>query len=76
MEPEGSLSCSQEPSTGPYTEPDPYFEKIIVGLCDLRVCVSLSPSIYECLNQSLRNLVDYVLVPEPISMEHFIRPSH
>jgi hypothetical protein len=23
MEPEGSLSCSQEPSTGPYPEPDP-----------------------------------------------------
>jgi hypothetical protein len=22
MEPEGSLSCSQEPSTGPYPEPD------------------------------------------------------
>jgi hypothetical protein len=23
MEPEGSLQCSQEPSTGPYPEPDP-----------------------------------------------------
>jgi hypothetical protein len=22
MEPEGSLSCSQEPATGPYPEPD------------------------------------------------------
>jgi hypothetical protein len=22
MEPEGSLQCSQEPSTGPYPEPD------------------------------------------------------
>jgi hypothetical protein len=22
MEPEGSLACSQEPSTGPYPEPD------------------------------------------------------
>jgi len=22
MEPEGSLSCSQEPTTGPYPEPD------------------------------------------------------
>jgi hypothetical protein len=22
MEPEGSLLCSQEPSTGPYTEPE------------------------------------------------------
>jgi hypothetical protein len=28
MEPEGSLQCSQEPSTGPYHEPDessPYY---------------------------------------------------
>jgi hypothetical protein len=24
MEPEGSLSCSQEPSTGPHPEPDEY----------------------------------------------------
>jgi hypothetical protein len=24
MEPEGSLICSQEPSTGPYSEPDEY----------------------------------------------------
>jgi hypothetical protein len=25
MEPEGSLLCSQEPSTGPYPEPDQIF---------------------------------------------------
>jgi hypothetical protein len=24
MEPEGSLSCSQEPATGPYTESDEF----------------------------------------------------
>jgi hypothetical protein len=33
MEPEGSLSCSQEPSTGPYPEPDksnPYHPILIV----------------------------------------------
>jgi hypothetical protein len=24
MEPEGSLQCSQEPATGPYSEPDQF----------------------------------------------------
>jgi hypothetical protein len=24
MEPEGSLQCSQQPATGPYSEPDEY----------------------------------------------------
>jgi len=30
MEPEGSLPCSQEPTTGPYPDIQPYFQSYII----------------------------------------------
>jgi hypothetical protein len=39
MEPEGSLPCSQEPSTDPYPEPDgssPYLISILISSTHLR----------------------------------------
>jgi hypothetical protein len=52
-----------------------YFQ---VGLCDYHaVCVSPPLSTSECLNQSLWNSVCvYLMAPESIRTEYFIKPSH
>jgi len=47
MESEGSLSCSQEPVTGPYPEPDTYIHFPLPRLFQ-GICQSLSPCVTFC----------------------------
>jgi hypothetical protein len=57
LEPEGSLSCSQEPSTGPYPEPDqssPYYPTLsllrsnLIFSTHLRLCLPSAKQIISC----------------------------
>jgi hypothetical protein len=54
MEPEGSLQCSQEPSTGPYSKPDlssPYH--LILSVISLRSILILYTHLRLCLPSDL-----------------------
>jgi hypothetical protein len=52
MQPEGSLPCSQEPSTGPYPEPDrsstyhPSFSSKIILILSTYLSLSLPSSVF------------------------------
>jgi hypothetical protein len=64
MEPEGSLSCSQEPSSGPYTEPDqsnPYHH-ILFKYCTLTYALVFL-------------VVSFLLAFPPISYMHSSSPQ-
>jgi hypothetical protein len=66
MEPEGSLPCSQEPSTGPYSEPDqpnPY-----IHFLSLRSLSKVSVQVRGFLNTFVTRLFFYgeeLLAPHP-----------
>jgi hypothetical protein len=49
MEPEGSLSCSQELSTGPYPEPDhsnPYHPTLSILILSTHLCLHLPSGLF------------------------------
>jgi len=43
MEPEGSLPFSQNPTTGPYPEPDIASQHLLTQRSHLRLCLPISP---------------------------------
>jgi hypothetical protein len=77
MQPEGSLPCSQQPSTGPYPEPDqssPYRPKPI-SLISLKILLPhlrldfLSGLFPSCL--PIQILYAFILSPMPATLDQY-----